>query len=139
LEDIARGWFMAERENSSSPPKRRVVIIDDDRDFAVVLTRMVGSLGHDVVVKGDSSASHTYEVRDDDIVFVDMVMPKVSGVQVLEQLARQGVKSTIVLMSGHDHSLREAERLVKELDLRFAGTLFKSFRLPDLKSILDGM
>ena len=59
--------------------------------------------------RADSSASHTYEVRDDDIVFVDLLMPKVSGVQVLEQLARQGVKSTIVLMSGHDHSLREAE------------------------------
>ena len=129
---------MAEPENYSSPPKRRVVIIDDDRDFAVVLTRMVGSLGHDVMVKGDSSASHTYEVRDDDIVFVDLLMPKVSGVEVLEQLARQGVKSTIVLMSGHDNSLREAEKMVKKLDLRFLGVLYKPFRLPDVKSILDG-
>jgi DNA-binding NtrC family response regulator len=128
---------MAEPENYAPPPKRRVVIIDDDRDFAVVLTRMVGSLGHDVVVKGDSSASHTYEVRDDDIVFVDLLMPKVSGVQVLQQLARQGVKSTIVLMSGHDHSLREAEKLVKKLDLRLAGVLFKPFRLPDVAAILD--
>jgi DNA-binding NtrC family response regulator len=128
---------MAEPENYASPPKRRVVIIDDDPAFARVLTRMVGSLGHDAVVKQDSSASHTYEVRDDDIVFVDLLMPKVSGVQVLEQLARQGTKSTIVLMSGHDHSLREAEKLVKKLDLRFTGILYKPFRLPDVKSILD--
>lgn len=128
---------MAELENYAPSPKRRIVIIDDDPDFAGVLTRMVGSLGHDVVVKGDSSASHTYEVRDDDIIFVDMVMPGVSGVQVLQQLARQGVKSTIVLMSGHEHSLREAENLVKKLDLRFAGMLFKPFRLPDVVAILD--
>jgi DNA-binding NtrC family response regulator len=128
---------MAEPENYAPPPKRRVVIIDDDRDFAVVLTRMVGSLGHEVVVKGDSSASHTYEVRDDDIVFVDLLMPKVSGIQVLQQLARQGVKSTIVLMSGHDHALREAEKFVKKLDLRFAGVLYKPFRLPDVAAILD--
>jgi DNA-binding NtrC family response regulator len=98
---------------------------------------MVGSLGHNAVIREDSSASNTYEIRDDDIVFVDLLMPKVSGVQVLEQLARQGVKSTIVLMSGHDHALREAEKLVKKLDLRFAGVLFKPFRLPDVKSILD--
>ena len=128
---------MAEPMNYALPPKRRVIIIDDDPAFARTLTKMVGSLGHDVVVKGDSSASHTYEVRDDDIIFVDLLMPKVSGVQVLEQLARQGVKSTIVLMSGHDHSLREAEKFVKKLDLRFAGMLFKPFRLPDVKSILD--
>ena len=130
---------MAEPINYALPPKRRVVIIDDDPDFAVVLTRMVGSLGHDVVVKGDSSASHTYEVRDDDIVFVDLLMPKVNGLQVLQQLARQGVKSTIVLMSGHDHSLREAEKMVKKLDLRFAGVLFKPFRLPDVAAILDAV
>ena len=128
---------MAEPINYALPPKRRVIIIDDDPAFAGTLTKMVGSLGHDVVVKGDSSASHTYEVRDDDIIFVDLLMPRVSGVQVLEQLARQGVKSTIVLMSGHDHSLREAEKFVKKLDLRFAGMLFKPFRLPDVKSILD--
>ena len=128
---------MAEPENYASRPKRRVVIIDDDPAFAGTLTRMVGSLGHDAVVKGDSSASHTYEVRDDDIIFVDLLMPRVSGVQVLEQLARQGVKSTIVLMSGNDHSLREAEKFVKKLDLRFAGVLFKPFRLPDVKLILD--
>jgi len=128
---------MAEPETYASPPKRRVVIIDDDPAFARLLVKMVGSLGHNAVVKEDSSASHTYEVRDDDIVFMDLLMPKVSGVQVLEQLARQGVKSTIVLMSGHDHSLREAEKLVKKLDLRFAGVLYKPFRLPDVKSILD--
>lgn len=128
---------MAEPINYALPPKRRVVIIDDDPDFAGVLTKMVGSLGHDVVVKGDSSASHTYEVRDDDIVFVDLLMPKVSGLQVLQQLARQGVKSTIVLMSGHDHALREAEKFVKKLDLRFAGVLYKPFRLPDVAAILD--
>jgi DNA-binding NtrC family response regulator len=128
---------MAKLKEYPPPLKRRVVIIDDDPDFAGVLTRMVGSLGHDAVFREDSSASHTYEVRDDDIVFVDLLMPIVSGVQVLEQLARQGVKSTIVLMSGHDHALREAEKLVKKLDLRFAGVLFKPFRLPDVKSILD--
>ena len=130
---------MAEPKNYASPAKRRVVIIDDDPAFAGVLTKMVGSLGHDAVIKEDSSASHTYELRDDDIVFVDLLMPKVSGVQVLEQLARQGTKSNVVLMSGHDNSLREAEKMVKKLDLRFLGVLYKPFRLPDVKSILDGV
>jgi DNA-binding NtrC family response regulator len=129
---------VSEAQSHASTPKRRIVIIDDDPAFAELLTTLVGSLGHNAVVKEDSSASHTYEVRDDDIVFVDLLMPKVSGVEVLEQLARQGVKSTIVLMSGHDNSLREAEKMVKKLDLRFLGVLYKPFRLPDVKSILDG-
>ena len=117
--------------------KRRVVIIDDDPAFGELLTSLVGRLGHDAVVKEDSSASHTYEVRDSDIVFLDLMMPKVSGIQVLEQLARQNVKSAIVLMSSNDEFLHEAEQLVKSLDLGFLGVLHKPFQLPDVQSLLE--
>jgi DNA-binding NtrC family response regulator len=116
--------------------KRRIVIIDDDPDFAGLLTALVGSAGHDVMVKLDSSASHTYELRDDDIVFLDMQMPRVSGIQVLEQLARQNAKSAIVLMSGSDRHLHEAEKIVKNLDLQFLGVLHKPFQFPDVQSVL---
>ena len=117
--------------------KRRVVIIDDDPAFGELLTTLVGSLGHDAVVKADSSASHTYEIRDSDIVFVDLMMPKVSGIQVLEQLARQNVKSAIVLMSSNDRGLHEAEQIVKNLDLELLGVLHKPFQLPDVQSVLE--
>jgi CheY-like chemotaxis protein len=130
---------VVEPGNNSSAPKRRVVIIEDDPAFADLLTSMVGSLGHDVVVKLDSSASHTYELRDDDIVFVDMLMPHVSGIQVLEQLASQNVQSAIVLMSSNDRYLREAEQITRELDLDLVGVLYKPFQLPDVKVVLDGI
>ena len=119
--------------------KRRVVIIDDDPSFAQLLTSLVGGLGHHAVVKEDSSASHTYEVRDSDIVFVDLMMPRVSGIQVLEQLGRQNVKSAIVLVSSNDWRLNEAEQLVKKLDLDLLGVLHKPFRLLDVKAILDAI
>ena len=128
---------VAEPENNPSIPKRRVVIIDDDPAFAGLLTGLVRGLGHEVVIRADSSASHTYEVRDSDIVFVDMVMPHVSGIQVLEQLGRQNVKTAIVLMSSSDRHLNEAEQLVKKLDLRLLGVLYKPFQMPDVQSILE--
>lgn len=116
--------------------KRRVVIIDDDPAFGELMTSLVGSLGHDAVVKEDSSASHTYEVRDSDIVFVDLMMPKVTGIQVLEQLARQNVKSAIVLVSSNDRCLHEAEKIAMKLDLELLGVLHKPFQLPDVESVL---
>ncbi|MBC8038580.1 MAG: response regulator [Rhizobiales bacterium] len=127
---------MAELENHALP-KRRVVIIDDDPAFTELLTALVGSLGHDAVVRADSSASRTYEVRDSDIVFVDLMMPRVNGIQVLEQLARQNVKSAIVLISSNDRFLREAEKAVKDLGLQLLGVLYKPFQLPDVKAVLE--
>ncbi|HUQ34913.1 MAG TPA: response regulator [Aestuariivirga sp.] len=120
-------------------PFRRAVIIEDDPDFADRLTSLLASLGHLVVVRLDSSASETYEIRDTDIVFLDLLMPRVSGVQVLEQLERQNAKSPIVLMNGNEHFLREAEETINKLHLWHLGTLYKPFILADVKALLDGV
>jgi len=99
----------------------------------------LASLGHLVVVRLDSSASETYEIRDADIVFLDLLMPHVSGVQVLEQLDRQNLQSPIVLMSSNDQCLRDAEDAMERLHLWLLGVLYKPFRLVDVKAVLEGV
>ncbi len=118
--------------------KRRVVIIDDEAAFAETLTKMVKSLGFEVTVSTDARSSYTFELKNTDIVFVDVLMPNVSGLQVLEKLARQKAKSSIVLMSGHLERLDEAEKLARQLDLNLIGALEKPFRLEDVKDVLLG-
>jgi two-component system response regulator MtrA len=118
--------------------KRRVVIIDDEPAFAETLTKMVKSLGFDVTVSTDARSSYTFELKNSDIVFVDVLMPNVSGLQVLEQLARQKAKSSIVLMSGHLERLDEAEKLARKLDLNLIGALEKPFRIEDVRDVLLG-
>ena len=68
--------------------KRRVVIIDDEAAFADTLTKMVKSFGFDVTVSTDARSSYTFELKNTDIVFVDVLMPNVSGLEVLQKLAR---------------------------------------------------
>lgn len=90
-----------------------------------------------MVIRLDSGASETYEIRDSDIVFLDVLMPRVSGLHVLEQLGRQNVKSPIALMSGNDHYLLDAEEAIKKLHLWHLGTLYKPFTLADVKAVLE--
>lgn len=66
-------------------------------------------------------------------------MPHVSGVQVLEQLDRQNLRSPIVLMSSNDQFLRNAEDAMKKLQLWLLGVLYKPFRLVDVKAVLEGV
>ena len=122
-----------------SHPARRAVIIDDEPAFVTMLTKMLEAFGLEVKVSTDARSSQTFEIRDSDIVFIDALMPHVSGSQVLEQLARQGTKSHIVAMSGNPQSLDQVERLAQELDLNLLGVLEKPFRLDDLRYILDGL
>jgi DNA-binding NtrC family response regulator len=118
--------------------KRRVVIIDDEAAFAETLTKMVKSLGFDVTVSTDARSSYALELKTSDVVFVDVLMPNVSGFQVMEKLARQKAKSCIVLMSGHLERLEEAEKLARQLDLNLIGALEKPFRIEDVKDVLLG-
>lgn len=119
-------------------PIRRIVIIDDVPALAETLSRMLSSLGHQVMVWTDASSRHTFDLEDDDIIFVDVMMPRISGFQVLEQLARQKTKSWVVLMSGDAASLDEAEKLAEQLQLNLIGALAKPFRLADIKDVLAG-
>ncbi len=118
--------------------KRRVVIIDDEPAFAETLTKMVSDLGFEVTVATDARSSYTFELKNSDVVFVDVLMPNVSGLQVLQKLAQQIAKCSVVLMSGHPERLDEAEKLARELDLNLIGALEKPFRLEDVKDVLLG-
>lgn len=122
-----------------SAHNRRVVIIEDDPVFANTLTNILASLGYDVVVRLDSSASETYEIRDSDVVFLDLLMPQVSGVQVLDRLNRQNLPSPIVLMSGNENYLRIAEEVMKQNRLQLLGVLHKPFLRVDVQAVLEGL
>ncbi len=127
-----------EEQKLPSMGARRVVIIDDEAAFAKALTRMVNALGYEVTVSTDARSSYTFDLKSSDIVFVDVLMPNVSGLEVLQKLAQQKTRSAIVLMSGHEERLDEAEKLARNLDLNLVGALTKPFRLEDVKDVLLG-
>ncbi|MDP1699923.1 MAG: response regulator [Aestuariivirga sp.] len=129
---------MEEQQLPSTGAKRRVVIIDDEAAFAETLTKIVKSFGFDVTVSTDARSSYTFELKTSDVVFVDVLMPNVTGLQVLEKLAQQKARSSVVLMSGNLERLEEAEKLARKLDLNLVGSLAKPFRVEDVKDVLLG-
>lgn len=117
-------------------PIRQAVIIDDDPDFAEVLKRMLTNLGLEVTISTDARSSYTFDIGDDDIVFLDVLMPNTSGLQVLERFDKQDAKCAVVLMSGSLEHLNAAEIYAKTLDIDLIGSLEKPFRLADIKVLL---
>lgn len=121
----------------SLKPLRRIVIIDDEPAFVDTLSAMVLSLGYEVTISPNARSSDTFELTDEDIVFLDVLMPNSSGLQVLDQLAQQKATCAIVLMSGHLERLDGAEKYAESLDLNLIGALEKPFRLDDVKDVLS--
>ena len=127
---------MIEPFTPSLKPMRRIVIIDDDPAFALTFTKMLSSLGYGDAISTD--ASYVFDLSDDDVVFLDVLMPNTSGLQVLDQLANQGRKSAIVLMSGNSEQLDQAQKYAERLDLNLIGALDKPFRLDAVEAVLEG-
>lgn len=116
----------------------RILIIDDDPAVRKLLERIIADLGYHVRTTSRFDPSDIRELKQDDFVFVDMMMPGTDGIQVLDALSRSEVKSSIVLMSGtHREVLTAAETIAKRSHLNVTGVLNKPFRAPEIRALLS--
>ncbi len=117
---------------------RRVVIIDDEPAFAATLKSMLDGFGYEVAIAKDAFTRDALDLKDRDIIFIDIQTPKLSWQKVLQQLARQEAKAAIVMMGSQFVRLEEAEKVAKKLNLNLIGAIEKPFRLDDLRDVLPG-
>lgn len=117
---------------------RRVVIIDNEPAFAETLKQMLDSFGYEVATATDAIARKALDLKDSDIIFVDIRTSKLSWQEVLKQLARQNAKAAIVMMGSQIKPLEDAEKVAKKLSLNLIGAMQKPFRMDDLRDILPG-
>jgi len=99
---------------------------------------MLASFGYEVSISTDAQWNNALDLKDSDILFVDIRTPKLSWQKVLEQLARQQTKSSIVMMSRDFEPLVDAEKLAKKLKLNLIGAIERPFRIDDLRDVLPG-
>ena len=78
-----------------------ILIIDDDAFLRIWLTRILESKRHAVDAARDGQeAFHFLERKRYALLMVDLLMPVVSGFEVLETLGRRGLKIPTIIMSG---------------------------------------
>jgi DNA-binding NtrC family response regulator len=83
------------------PRKAHLLLVDDDPNTRASLSRAVRLAGHEATVC-DNAGRALELLRTDsfDLILSDVVMPGKSGLELLEDLKKAGVKTPIVLISG---------------------------------------
>lgn len=120
----------------------RALIVDDERFALKLLQRQLERLGvREIAAFVDARDAIDLLERDDEainVVFCDLQMPRVDGVQFVRELARIGYSGSLALISGEDKQiLRTAERLAKAYRLHVSGALEKPVSLDALRKLLD--
>lgn len=80
----------------------KILIIDDERSIRNSLREILTeeSYSVDVAEDGESGVKAALSNRYD-VIFSDIKMPQMDGVEVLEKLVSEGVDSPVVMISGH--------------------------------------
>jgi diguanylate cyclase (GGDEF)-like protein len=109
------------------------LIIEDDRDIAALFRHVLDIAGYhtEIEMHGKEAVKHLHSVRPD-IVLLDLHLPGVSGVQILEQMrADERLKSVpVVVVTAYS---RDADSLPVEPDL----VLLKPVNLEQLSNLVQ--
>lgn len=80
----------------------KVLLVDDEEEFVSTLAERLGLRGIDVATAsdGEEALRMVEEVRPS-IVVLDLMMPGMNGVEVLQQIKRNHPDMRVLLLTGH--------------------------------------
>ncbi|MEW5768774.1 MAG: response regulator [Pseudomonadota bacterium] len=84
-----------------SQPQPRILIVDDDRLMITLLAGILRQEGYRLVDRALSGQEALAKCRlaPPDIIFMDIEMPEMNGIETVEALAEEGIGAQIVLVS----------------------------------------
>ncbi len=86
----------------SSEKPRTILIVDDERDIRELLEGFFSSLGYKTLTAGDLNQTVFILNREQpDIVFLDIVLPGINGLEILQLLKKVDKDIIVVMMSGY--------------------------------------
>jgi DNA-binding response OmpR family regulator len=80
----------------------KVLLVDDEEEFVSALAERLDIRGIAASVAGDGEqALAILETESFDIVVLDVIMPGISGLEVLQRLKRKEDVPAVILLTGH--------------------------------------
>ncbi|MDA1099672.1 MAG: response regulator [Proteobacteria bacterium] len=82
---------------------KRLLVVDDEPDFADFVKRTAEGIGYDVSALSDPNMfKDVYTSFKPDVIVLDMVMPDLEGIELVQWLAGQGCEARILVVSGYN-------------------------------------
>ena len=112
----------------------KILVVDDVPEFRAVLAKVLTEMGNEVST-ASSGRQALVKIRENlpDILFLDIKMPQMSGLECLRRLSKLRRKLVVVVMTGYAdiESAREAMRLGAD------EFISKPFDIDDLKRLVN--
>jgi EAL domain-containing protein (putative c-di-GMP-specific phosphodiesterase class I)/FixJ family two-component response regulator len=116
----------------------RILVIDDDHDSGQFVVDAAEAKGIECIATATAGDFLEHLSADTTLIFLDIVMPEIDGIELLRMLGQARCSAGIVLMSGADKRVMEtAKEWAETIGLPIIGHLQKPFRLNELETIFE--
>ena len=114
----------------------KILVVDDDPAVQMTIRLLLERAGHSVTVAGDGQKGlSAFESEDFDLLFLDIFMPGMDGIETMRHIHRQRPGVPIIVISGRPlepDGTREPDFLAMAIKLGAISSLPKPFRPVDL-------
>src|ERR1039457_51522 len=93
--------------------KTKILVLDDEEDMLKGFGKLLEAQGHKAyLVSNATAAAKILEEEEIDIVFTDLLMPDIDGLQVLEMVQKINPSIPVIIFSAYGTVDRAEERRV---------------------------
>ena len=113
----------------------QILVIDDDPSIHSVFKIILNTEPHINLITTHSPKDLLQRVKSTDIalIFIDVTMPEISGLELLKQVKSLNTHSKVVIMTGQSESIKEEQTLAAGA----SAILYKPFSADEVHHILD--
>ena len=115
--------------------KKKILIVDDDQSILSIFEFILQQAGYTIITttSGTECVNIVRSNGDIDLIFLDLKMPEVSGLEVFRQIQKIRPNLLVVIMTGYT-----ADELLKEaFEMGAYGIIYKPFDVEEVLSIID--
>jgi len=110
-----------------------ILLVDDEVLTLNNLKKVLEKEGHEVLVADTGEAAlEIYEKFKPQLILLDLMLPGISGIEVLRQVKEKGGETVVIMMTAYEI----LERAVEAMKLGAYDYLLKPFKLNDLRNTI---
>lgn len=119
--------------------EKRLLVVDDEIEFGEIIERIATKLDYEVcTTTRPSEFRKMYDEFNPTHIFMDVIMPEMDGVELVQWLSQRGCTAKVVILSGSSASYINSTRdIASDSHLNIVATLTKPCKIAAIRSALS--
>ena len=101
------------------PEEINILVVDDEKNLTLAMRRLLSAEGYSTQTAGSGEeALEVVKEKDYDLIFLDVNMPEMNGLETFKKLKKVTPKSAVIMITGYGKTLKTLVEEARELGVR---------------------